>query len=200
MKPMEIADQEFAKKALGGYDPLAVRGFLRRVAEEVHDLQTQLQMARGQNDQLKQEAGRSYREENTIAAVMLRAEQAGQELRREAESEAMAMRQSAQREAERIRMAAHEEATLITQSARVELKQMETRLAMVRRVLTEQLEQVVPLVANAVSSLQAARDFGVALQGAAEVAVEPALPGMNLPELHLAAVEPEPVEDGGPRG
>lgn len=163
MKPVEIANAAFPRKLFGGLDERAVRAFLSRVADYVDDLQEKLNAALQTNNRLKAEADRSCRDENTIARVMLEAEQLANRLRTEAEEAARITREMASADAERIRALAYQEAEAILAKARSEAERLESRVQHLRNVLIDSTEQVIGSLSAALADVQSIRDFSKSL-------------------------------------
>lgn len=197
MKAIEIAHKEFPTGFVGGYQREAVREYLSRVADLVDELHSQLQAARQQVDHLKTEAGRAYRDETTIARVMLSADQLASRLKQEAEADIQMTREMAVREAERIRLQAQSEAETILARAKAEMQRLEYQAAGMRSTLTGTVEQAYEMLVTSIASLQNVRDLGIRFAGIPGEA-EPAAAGAAAPHTEPELPMPAPSPAYGP--
>jgi cell division initiation protein len=98
IRPVDIRRKEF-KSGFRGYDANQVDDFLDAVADEFERNYTENQRMREEVSSLRDRLQQFEDLEGSIRAALVHAEQASNDLRRAATSEADAMRQSAQREA-----------------------------------------------------------------------------------------------------
>jgi cell division initiation protein len=99
IRPMDIRRKEF-KSGFRGYDVNQVDDFLDAIADEFERNYTENQRMREEVSSLRDRLQQFEDLEGSIRAALVHAEQASNDLRRAATSEAEAMRQSAQREAD----------------------------------------------------------------------------------------------------
>src|SRR5918911_2565962 len=99
IRPIDIRRKEF-KSSFRGYDANQVDDFLDAVADEFERNYTENQRMREEVSSLRDRLQQFEDLEGSIRAALVHAEQASNDLRRAATSEAEAMRQSAQREAD----------------------------------------------------------------------------------------------------
>jgi cell division initiation protein len=99
IRPIDIRRKEF-KNGFRGYDANQVDDFLDAVADEFERNYTENQRMREEVSSLRDRLQQFEDLEGSIRAALVHAEQAANDLRRAATSEAEAMRQSAQREAD----------------------------------------------------------------------------------------------------
>ena len=99
IRPIDIRRKEF-KSGFRGYDANQVDDFLDAVADEFERNYTENQRMREEVSSLRDRLQQFEDLEGSIRAALVHAEQASNDLRRAATSEAESMRQSAQREAD----------------------------------------------------------------------------------------------------
>ena len=99
IRPIDIRRKEF-KSGFRGYDANQVDDFLDAVADEFERTYTENQRMREEVSSLRDRLQQFEDLEGSIRAALVHAEQASNDLRRAATSEAESMRQSAQREAD----------------------------------------------------------------------------------------------------
>ncbi len=99
IRPVDIRRKEF-RSAFRGYDANQVDDFLDAVADEFERNYTENQRMREEVSSLRDRLQQFEDLEGSIRAALIHAEQASNDLRRAATSEAESMRQSAQREAD----------------------------------------------------------------------------------------------------
>jgi cell division initiation protein len=99
IRPIDIRRKEF-KSGFRGYDANQVDDFLDAVADEFERNYTENQRMREEVSSLRDRLQQFEDLEGSIRAALIHAEQASNDLRRAATSEAESMRQSAQREAD----------------------------------------------------------------------------------------------------
>jgi cell division initiation protein len=99
IRPIDIRRMEF-KSGFRGYDANQVDDFLDAVADEFERNYTENQRMREEVSSLRDRLQQFEDLEDSIRAALVHAEQASNDLRRAATSDAEAMRQSAQREAD----------------------------------------------------------------------------------------------------
>ena len=99
IRPIDVRRKEF-KSGFRGYEPNQVDDFLDAVADEFERNYTENQRMREEVSSLRDRLQQFEDLEGSIRAALVHAEQASNDLRRAATSEAESMRQSAQREAD----------------------------------------------------------------------------------------------------
>src|SRR5919202_3995369 len=99
IRPIDIRRKEF-KNGFRGYEPNQVDDFLDAVADEFERNYTENQRMREEVSSLRDRLQQFEELEGSIRAALVHAEQASNDLRRAATSEAENLRQSAQREAD----------------------------------------------------------------------------------------------------
>jgi len=102
LTPLEIRKQTFARKRLGGVDPLEVQDFLNQVAAEVEELTRENALLRERRDAAAAKLNEYKTMEDTLRKTLLRAERLSSESREHAEKESEIILQQAHLRAERV--------------------------------------------------------------------------------------------------
>jgi cell division initiation protein len=113
LTPLEIRKQTFARKRLGGVDPLEVQDFLNQVAAEVEELTRENALLRERRDTAAAKLNEYKTMEDTLRKTLLRAERLSSE-----------SREHAQKESEIILQQAHLRAERVLEDARARLRQL----------------------------------------------------------------------------
>ncbi len=129
--PLDIQQQQFKGKFLGGLDPEDVDGFLQQVAQEMEDLVRENTELREQSRRAIAEKEEMTRRESDIRETMLAAQKVTEEMKANAQKEATLLLSEAELKAEKI--VADAEKTLVQlnnqiQELRREKLQFETAL------------------------------------------------------------------------
>ncbi len=129
--PLDIQQQQFKGKLLGGLDPEDVDGFLQQVAQEMEDLVRENTELREQSRKAIAEKEEMTRRESDIRETMLAAQKVTEEMKANAQKEATLLLSEAELKGEKI--VADAEKTLIQlnnqiQELRREKLQFETAL------------------------------------------------------------------------
>ncbi len=100
--PLDIQQQQFKGKLIGGLDPEDVDGFLQQVAQELEDLTRENTELREQARRVIAEKEEMTRREADIRETMLAAQKVTEEMKANAQKEATLLTSEAELKAEKI--------------------------------------------------------------------------------------------------
>jgi cell division initiation protein len=113
LTPLEIRKQTFARKRLGGVDPLEVQDFLNQVAAELEEMTRENAILRERRDAAAANLNEYKTMEDTLRRTLVRAERISSE-----------SREHAQRESDIVLQQAHLRAERVLEDARSRLRQL----------------------------------------------------------------------------
>ncbi len=102
LTPLDIQQQQFKGKLIGGLDPEDVDGFLQQVAQELEDLIRENTELREQSRKVIAEREEMTRREGDIRETMLAAQKVTEEMKANAQKEATLLISEAELKGERI--------------------------------------------------------------------------------------------------